>query len=79
MKERAERVAEELGMSLSAVMKGFLEDFVKVHASDEEKTVVLGPKARKRLRKSVEEAEKGIGVSPGFTSAKDFIAYLNEE
>ena len=74
MKKRA---AEELDRSLSAVMKRFLEDVVKVHASDEEKTVVPGPKARKRCEKISDEIDAGIGLSPRFTAVKDAVAYLD--
>lgn len=39
----------------------------------------LKPEVKAELLKEIEEAERGIGVSPAFDNTADAIAYLHEE
>ena len=42
-------------------------------------TMKLKPEVEAELMKEIEEAERGIGVSPAFDNTEDAIAYLHEE
>lgn len=76
IKTKAREVAEELGFSLSALIKAYLRDLVRTKAvrfsavSEEPSPYLL-----KALRES--EADRKAGrVSPSFDNAKDAITWL---
>lgn len=77
IKKQAQKVAEELGLSLSAAINGFLRHFVKT------KTVTFGIEEEPsewmihELAKSKKNIEKGL-VSPAFDNAEDAIAWLHD-
>ena len=78
LKKQAMTVAEELGLSLSSVVKGLLKHFVKV------KTITFGA-AREEptkytlqvLKESSDDIKTGR-VSPPFTKANDAVAWLHK-
>lgn len=76
VKDAAKKIAEELGLSLSAVVNAQLKQFVR-NRSLYFSTI---PRMTKQLEDIVGRAEKDIkagrNLSPVFTSAKDAIAYL---
>ena len=78
-KKEAQVTAEKLGLSLSAVIKGFLRQFIRTKSV----TFSVGEEdiPSPRLIKAMKQAEKnwkeGKG-SPMFDNAKDAIAYLDK-
>ncbi|MBI2405405.1 type II toxin-antitoxin system RelB/DinJ family antitoxin [Candidatus Gottesmanbacteria bacterium] len=79
VKKKAQAVAEELGFSLSAVLNAYLRNLIrtrKVEFSDDVH-LELTPWAKRMLRESEKDVKAGR-VSPGFTNAKDAIAWLND-
>ena len=75
VKREAQKTAEELGLSLSAIITGLLKEFVKrktITFTSEE----LTPYARAQLEKARENRKQGKG-SPIFDTAEDAIAWLH--
>ena len=79
-KEQAQKTAEELGLSLSAVMKALLKQFIRT----KQLSVNAGQRPEipnARLRKSLKQSEDDIkaGRVLSFASAKDALEYLDNE
>lgn len=80
IKKEAQETAKKLGLSLSAVVKAFLKQFVRT------KTVTFSmqgeeiPNARtlKVLRKAEENYKKGK-ASPGFKTGEEAVAWLEKQ
>ncbi len=77
MKVQAQKTAEELGLSLSAVMKALLKQFIRtqrlsVSLGEEPSTYMI-----EALKKSDKEY-KDDNTSPRFTSTKDSFKWLDE-
>lgn len=76
VKKDAQRIAEELGLSLSAVMNAYLKEFIR----EREVTFSLEPQIRPEIgrmfKKASADYRKGKNISPVFTTAKEAIAYL---
>ncbi|MFA5995892.1 MAG: type II toxin-antitoxin system RelB/DinJ family antitoxin [Patescibacteria group bacterium] len=78
VKQSAQQIAADLGLSLSGVVNGFLKQFVRtkaVHFSLEEKEIP-SPYLIKALRESQEDIAAGR-VSPAFDNAEDAIKWLH--
>ena len=77
VKDAAKKIAEELGLSLSAVVNAQLKQFVR------NKSLYFStiPRMTKELEEIVGVAMKDIkagkNLSPAFTSVEDAIAYLD--
>jgi addiction module RelB/DinJ family antitoxin len=77
-KSEAQRVAGELGISLSAVINGFLKQFVRT------KTVTFGAndeipnKKTAALLKKAEKDYKEGNTSPAFDNLEDAIEWLHK-
>ena len=79
VKERAQRLAQELGLPLSAIINNYLRQFIRnkeVHFFIEGE---LKPSVKRRLDRLAKEAREGKNLSPTFYSAKDAIRYLNSK
>lgn len=79
VKLKAQKVAKELGLSLSSIVNGWLRQLIKTKtvtfsALDEKPSEYL----LESLRKSDEDIKTGK-VSPGFNNAKDAITWLNKK
>jgi addiction module RelB/DinJ family antitoxin len=77
IKTRAQKVASELGFSLSSLINGYLRSLVKtktIHFSlrDEEPSELL----IKAIKEAEEDRNAGR-ISPSFDNAKDAIAWLD--
>lgn len=77
-KKQAQYTANALGLSLSAVLKGFLKQFIRT------KTVTFsatkGETPSKYLLQAIKKAEKDLKTgkaSPTFDNAEDAIKWLN--
>ena len=55
------------------------EEFEALIAALPTSDLKLKPEVEAELMKEIEEAERGIGVSPAFGNTEDAIAYLHEE
>jgi addiction module RelB/DinJ family antitoxin len=77
IKIQAQKTAEELGLSLSAVMKALLKQFIRTQRL----SVGLGEEPSmymiEALRKSNEEYGEG-NTSPTFANAEDSFRWLDE-
>jgi addiction module RelB/DinJ family antitoxin len=78
VKVRAQKVAKDLGLSLSSLINAWLRQLIKTKtivfsAADEEPTQYL----LDALRKSEEDIKAGK-ISPSFDNAKDAIAWLED-
>lgn len=76
-KEEAQRVAEELGMPLSVIIKGFLRELIRTQrinfgTSEEPSDYLIA--SLKRADEDLREKR----VSPVFKNSKDAIAWLND-
>jgi len=78
-KEDAKKLAEELGLSLSAVVNASLRQFVR----EKELHISAMPRMTPRLERIAEQARKdykaGKNISPLFSSAKEAIAFLHSK
>lgn len=76
-KEQAQRTAAELGLSLSAVMKALLKQFIRTKRL----SVGISEAPNEYLRKSLQRSEEDIraGRVLSFASAKDALKYLDKE
>lgn len=79
-KQKAQKVAKQLGLSLSAIVNGFLKQFIKT------KTVTFSAHEdeipNKHLRSVLKRAEENYrkgNTSPAFSNAKDAIKYLEDQ
>src|SRR3990167_7650185 len=76
VKRQAQKVAEDMGLSLSALVNGFLKNLVKTKTvtftASEEPT----PYLLRALKESKENIKAGR-VSKSFSNAKEAIAYLD--
>ena len=77
MKDQAQKTAEELGLSLSAVVKALLKQFIRTQRLSvgigEEPSIYM----IEALKKSNEEYKDG-DTSPSFTNAQDSFKWLDE-
>ncbi|MHB8710444.1 MAG: hypothetical protein ACYC6X_02755 [Minisyncoccota bacterium] len=76
VKRQAQKLAEELGFSLSALVTASLKQFVRTR----EVRFSAAPRMTPYLEGVIREVEKDIkskkNLSPAFTNAKDMDAYL---
>ena len=69
---------ERLGQRMSAWAKAKKRQQAEKAEADLP-VIQLSDEAAERLERLADEAERGIGVSPRFTSLEDSFAYLDEE
>ncbi len=77
VKERAQKVARDLGMPLSTVINAYLHQFIRTKEVHFYLEGELKPSVKKRLDRLQKEASEGKNLSPCFKSAKDAVNYLN--
>lgn len=79
LKNQAQAVAKSLGLSLSAVIKRLLREFIhskSITFSREDE--IPNVRTRRILKKAEENYQKG-NTSPVFHTARDAIKYLEEQ
>ncbi|MBU6447501.1 type II toxin-antitoxin system RelB/DinJ family antitoxin [Patescibacteria group bacterium] len=79
VKENAQKVAEELGLTLSAIVNASLKQFIRtreVYFSTLPKMTLDLEKLAYRTQK---DYEIGQNISPSFASAKDALDYLHSK
>ena len=78
VKKKAQKIASELGFSLSALINGYLKQLIQtktVHFSASEE--IPSEYMIQALREAEEDRRKGR-TSPSFDNAKDAIGWLND-
>lgn len=77
IKEQAQKTADELGLSLSAVMKALLKQFVRT----KQLSVGVREIPNEYLIRSLEQSEKDIkaGRVTSFKTGQEALAYLDQE
>ncbi len=77
VKESAQKIAEELGLSLSAIINASLKQFIR----SKKITFSIMPQMTPALENLIEKVEKDIrkgkNMSPVFSSAKEMDDYLD--
>jgi addiction module RelB/DinJ family antitoxin len=77
MKEQAQKTADELGLSLSAVMKALLKQFIRTRRLSVGGSEIPNEYLEKSLRQSEEDIKAGRATS--FKSGKDALNHLAHE
>jgi addiction module RelB/DinJ family antitoxin len=80
IKREAQKTAEDLGLSLSAVTKALLKQFVRtkrLSVSSVDLPEIPNARTRRLLKQAEEDMKAGRGIS--FASAKEATAYLDKE
>lgn len=80
IKEQAQKTAEELGFSLSAVTKALLKQFIRTKrlaVSAEERPEIPNARTRRILKQAEEDIKAGRVLS--FASGKEALEYLDKE
>lgn len=78
-KKEAQHTASALGLSLSAVLKGFLKRFIKTKTVTFSATDEIPSQYLIDVIKKARENRKKGNVSPTFDNARDAIAYLHKQ
>lgn len=78
-KRQAQKIAEELGVPLSVIIKAMLKDFIRtksltVGVHEEEPSAYL-----KKIMRQAEKDLKAGKASPAFDNADDAIAFLEKQ
>ncbi|MDP3725126.1 MAG: hypothetical protein Q8R20_01505 [Nanoarchaeota archaeon] len=77
IKEKAQKVARELGMPLSTIINGYLGQLVRTKEVYFFLEGELKPSVKKRLDRLHQDVKEGKNLSPVFRSATEMDAYLN--
>ena len=80
IKREAQKTADALGLSLSAVTKALLKQFIRtkrLSVSTHELPEIPNARTRRLLKQVEEDMKAGRGIS--FASAKEAIVYLDKE
>ena len=76
IKEKAQKLAEDLGLSLSAVVNVTLRQFVRSRELRVSTIPCMSKDFEDELVNIERDIEKDVNISPKFYSAKDAIKYL---
>ncbi len=76
IKEKAQRVARNLGMPLSTIINAYLNQFVRTKEVHFYLEGELKPSVKKRLDRLQKEVTRGKNVSPTFSSAREATQHL---
>ncbi len=76
IKKKAQKIAAELGISLSSLIDAQLRQFVRTKTFNVSLSERPSPWMKRELRKSKKDIEEGW-VSPGFTNVEDSMKWLN--
>lgn len=78
-KKDAQRVARELGLSLSAIVNGFLKQFIKTKTVTFSANEEIPNKRTLAIMKQAEKNYKEGNTSPLFDNAKDMEKWFDEQ
>jgi addiction module RelB/DinJ family antitoxin len=77
VKERAQKIADELGLSLSSVVKVLLKQFIRTKQLSVGLREIPNASLRKELQQAEEDIKAGRVIS--FASGKEVLDYLDRE
>ena len=77
VKENAQKLSKELGLSLSDVMNAALRNFIRTREVYISAVPHMTPELEKLLGSVERDIQRGVNCSPVFSSAEDIAAYLN--
>lgn len=77
VKREAQKLARQMGLSLSNVLDGLLRQFIQEKSITYQAPEILNEKSRKALERSMADVKAGRNLSPTFSNVKDAIAWLN--
>ena len=77
VKEKAQKLAEELGFSLSSIVTASLKQFIRTREVQFSASHKMTPYLEGVLKTVEEDIKCGRNLSPAFTNAKDMDAYLD--
>lgn len=78
VKENAQKLARELGLSLSDVINASLRNFIRTREITFSDTPTMTPELEKLLDEVEEDIKHNRNLSPKFKTAKEAIDYLNK-
>ena len=73
----AQKLAKELGLSLSAVVNAYLKQFVRSQAVDFSVAPQMSPRLEKLLDQIEYDLARGKNLSPALSSAEDIDKYFD--
>jgi len=76
LKEKAQKVAKDLGLPMSVIFNNTLKKLVKEERVVFQKSLVPNAKTRKILLQASKDFKEGKRFSPIFTNVKDMEEYL---
>lgn len=77
VKKTAQKLAEELGLTLSAVVNASLRQFIRDSGVHFSKSYVATPELEKTIEKAEKDRKAGRNISKIFNSAEELIESLN--
>lgn len=77
VKENAQKLAKELGLSLSDVINASLRNFIRTRTVVFTDIPTITPQFEKKLDRIVKDIKEGKNLSPTFTNMKDATDYLD--
>ena len=77
VKEKAQKVARNLGMPLSTIINAYLNQFIRTKEVHFYLEGELKPSVKKRLDRLQKEALEGKNLSPAFRTPQEMDAYLD--
>lgn len=79
VKENAQKLAQELGLSLSDVINASLRNFISTREIVFSDTPRITPEFEKKLAKINEDIKHGRNLSPAFKTMDEAIEYLEKQ
>ncbi len=79
VKEEAQKLAKELGFTLSSFVTASLKQFIRTRSVEFSAGYHMTPYLEGILKEVEEDIMNGKNISPAFTSTKDMDAYLFEK
>lgn len=77
VKESAQKMAKDLGLTLSAVMNASLKQFVRSREAYFSLVPRMTPELERTIAGAEDDLKKGVRISPIFSSAKAMDNYLD--
>ena len=78
LKKEAQKVAKEMGLSMSVLVNQSLRKLVETRSITFQAPLIPNTKTAKILDKALKDIKAGKNLSPVFNSAQEMIDYLNK-
>lgn len=79
VKEKAQKVAKELGLSLSAILNAYLKQLIKTKTVTFRAEDEIPNKRTRAIMKQAEEDYKKGNTSPAFKTGEEAVAWLEKQ